>query len=65
MSQLTIETDKVLESLRNSVAKALDRKRRLGQYAVISRNGKLVRLHPEDIQPQAVTEDQSEYNSNK
>lgn len=29
-----------LEALRRSVAKALDRKRRLGQYAVIWQNGK-------------------------
>lgn len=62
MSQPIIETDKVLESLRNSVAKALERKRRLGQYAVVSENGKLVRLMPEDIQPQAVEEEQTPYN---
>lgn len=32
----------VLEALRQAVAKALDRKRRLGQYAVIWENGKPV-----------------------
>ena len=38
-----------LEALRSAVAKALDRKRRLGQYAVIWRDGKVVRLEPEDL----------------
>ncbi|MEM1221897.1 MAG: hypothetical protein AAGH40_03980 [Verrucomicrobiota bacterium] len=63
MSEPIVETGKVLESLRSSVAKALERKRRLGQYAVVSRNGKLVRLQPEEIEPQVVAEDQAEYNS--
>ncbi|MGE8549008.1 hypothetical protein [Alcaligenes sp. Marseille-Q7550] len=37
---------KVLESLRKSVAKALDRKRRLGQYAVVWQDGKPVYIGP-------------------
>lgn len=37
---------KLLESLRNSVAKALDRKRRLGQYAVVWKDGKSVYIGP-------------------
>ncbi|NYT62068.1 hypothetical protein H0A66_07010 [Alcaligenaceae bacterium] len=34
------EDRKVLESLQKSVTKALDRKRRLGQYAVVWKDGK-------------------------
>ncbi len=34
------EGQRQLESLRRAVAHALERKRRLGQYAVIWRNGK-------------------------
>ncbi|MGB0259271.1 MAG: hypothetical protein ACPGES_11520 [Coraliomargarita sp.] len=53
----------VLKSMKRSVAKALERKRHLGQYAVVSRNGKLVRLQPDEIQPQAAAEEQAPYNS--
>ncbi|MGB0333961.1 MAG: hypothetical protein ACPGGN_01210 [Opitutales bacterium] len=49
--------------MKRSVAKALERKRRLGQYAVVSQNGKLVRLQPEDIKPLAAAEDQADYGS--
>ncbi|MEX0386034.1 hypothetical protein [Spiribacter onubensis] len=38
-----------LEALRKAVANALERKRRLGQYAVIWRDGRTVRLAPEEI----------------
>ena len=38
-----------LEALRSAVAEALERKRRLGQYAVIWRDGRAVRLEPEQI----------------
>lgn len=34
-----------LEALRKAVAEALDRKRRLGQYAVIWKDGNVVRLN--------------------
>jgi hypothetical protein len=40
---------KALTALRRAVAKALDRKRRLGQYAVVWRDGRPVRLEPEDL----------------
>lgn len=40
------DTHKALESLRSSVAKALDRKRRLGQYAVVWKDGKSVYIGP-------------------
>ena len=38
-----------MEALRSAVRKALDRKRRLGQYAIICRDGKIIRLEPEQI----------------
>jgi len=41
--------DQALESLRKAVANALDRKRRLGQYAVVWRDGRPVRLEPEEL----------------
>ena len=41
--------DQALEALRRAVAKALDRKRRLGHYAVVWRDGRPVRLEPEDL----------------
>ena len=40
---------KALISLRKAVAEALERKRRLGQYAVVWRDGQTVRLSPEQI----------------
>jgi hypothetical protein len=55
-------TDALIQSMRKSVAKALDRKRRLGQYAIVSRNGKLTRLEPADIKPLAAAEDPAPYN---
>jgi hypothetical protein len=36
------ESKQMLESLRKAVAKALEKKRRLGQYAVVWRDGKPV-----------------------
>jgi len=39
----------VLAALRKAVDAALDRKRRLGQYAVIWRNGRPVRCEPEAL----------------
>ncbi len=41
------ETLKTLEVLREAVAQALERKRRLGQYAVILHEGKIVKLMPD------------------
>lgn len=40
------EDRKVLESLQKSVNKALDRKRRLGQYAVVWKDGKPFYIGP-------------------
>lgn len=47
-----MKTDKdhaaeVLEALRQAVAKALERKRRLGQYAVIWQDGRTVCIGPD------------------
>ncbi len=38
------ETKKILDSLRKTVAKTLERKRRLGQYAVVWQDGKAVAI---------------------
>jgi len=46
MTERYDDDQKLLESLRNSVAKALDRKRRLGQYAVVWKDGKSVYIGP-------------------
>jgi len=62
MSETKTDNQAVLESLRYSVAKALERKRRLGQYAVVSKNGRLTRLKSEEIKPLAAAEEQPPYN---
>ncbi len=40
MSQFSEDTQKILDTLRKVAADTLERKRRLGHYAVIWRNGK-------------------------
>lgn len=40
---------KALMALRRAVANALERKRWLGQYAVVWRDGQVVRLDPEQL----------------
>ena len=62
MTQPSPLAEKAITSMQKSVAKALDRKRRLGHYAVIWRNGKLTRLEPQEIKPLAATEDSADYN---
>ncbi|BCB08871.1 hypothetical protein HHSLTHF2_27610 [Vreelandella venusta] len=42
MTQLAPDTQEMLDSLRTAVAETLERKRRLGQYAVIWQDGKPV-----------------------
>ena len=49
MTELQQHSQQVKEVLRSAVAEALDRKRRLGQYAVIFEHGKPVRIKPEAI----------------
>ena len=51
MKTLPIEDQRALDALRTAVAEALDRKRRLGQYAVIWRDGHVVRINPGDDAP--------------
>lgn len=48
MTPLSVEDQQALDALRSAVAEALERKRRLGQYAVIWRDGEVVRIGPED-----------------
>lgn len=49
------DTRKALESLRSAVAKALDRKRRLGQYAVVWKDGKSAYIGPNPPEPKQTT----------
>lgn len=49
MSILSIEDQRALDALRSAVAEALERKRRLGQYAVIWRDGHAVTIEAEEI----------------
>jgi hypothetical protein len=56
MSVLSIEDQQALDALRNAVAEALERKRRLGQYAVIWRDGHPVRLEPDGNEISIVSE---------
>ena len=46
MSTLSADDQRAFDALRAAVAEALERKRRLGQYAVIWRNGQAVRIEP-------------------
>lgn len=48
MQTATEDSLKVLEALREAVSKDLERKRRLGQYAVIWRDGKAVVIGEEE-----------------
>ena len=48
MTTLSAEDQRALDALRSAVAEALERKRRLGQYAVIWRDGQAVIITPED-----------------
>lgn len=49
MSTVSDADQRALDALRAAVAEALERKRRLGQYAVIWQDGRVVRLEPEEI----------------
>lgn len=53
MSALSFKNQQALDALRDAVAEALERKRRLGQYAVIWRDGQVVRINPEEDAPSA------------
>jgi len=45
----SIESQVMLETLKPAVAHALDKKRRLGQYAVVWKNGKPIRIAADSI----------------
>ena len=49
MTTVTADDRQALDSLREAVAQALERKRRLGQYAVIWRDGKVVRIEGDEL----------------
>jgi hypothetical protein len=55
MSTISKEDQQILDALRNAVSEALERKRRLGQYAVIWRDGRAVRIEPDEINPPSTT----------
>ncbi len=55
MTQLSPDTQEMLDSLRSAVAETLERKRRLGQYAVIWQDGR----------PVLIGEDAPQYSDNK
>lgn len=48
MREVSFKNQQALDALRSAVAEALDRKRRLGQYAVIWRDGRAVRIEPQE-----------------
>ncbi len=48
MTDIQLQAQAVMKSLNESVHEALDKKRRLGQYAVIWKDGKAVRLFDEE-----------------
>ena len=55
MSNLSVDDQRALDALRSAVAEALDRKRRLGQYAVIWWDGQVVRIELDDEAPSATS----------
>lgn len=57
------DTQAMLNSLQETVSETLERKRRLGQYAVVRENGHIRKLQPtENSISQTLNEDKSEYN---
>ncbi|PZN77019.1 MAG: hypothetical protein DM484_15500 [Candidatus Methylumidiphilus alinenensis] len=49
MDIISPEEQKILDCLTNAIAEALERKRRLGQYAVVWRDGQPVILEGESL----------------
>ena len=49
MSILSADDQRALDALRSAVAEALERKRRLGQYAVFWQDGRVVRIEADDL----------------
>lgn len=52
MTEIQRRSQQAKEALRRAVAEALDKKRRLGQYAVIYQNGKPVYILPDQTREQ-------------
>ena len=52
MNNIPPKEQQILDSLTNAVAEALDRKRRLGQYAVVWRDGQPV-IIGDELQPKS------------
>lgn len=50
-------TEEVLASLRRAVSKALDRKRRLGQYTVVWKDGRVQRIEPDAMRTAVIREE--------
>ena len=48
MTEIQIQAQKAVDALQQSVHDALEKKRRLGQYAVVWRDEKVVRLFEEE-----------------
>lgn len=51
MRDVSFKNQQALDALRKAVSETLERKRRLGQYAVIWRDGRAVRIEPEEEAP--------------
>ena len=49
MTQLETQAEIAREVLEQAVAEELDKKRRLGHYAILGVNGKLTRVEPENL----------------
>lgn len=60
--QPTKETLLALESLKQAVSKALDRKRRLGQYAVVFEGNRTIYLGADTDRPEDPTADGASQN---
>lgn len=57
---LPADTQAMLNCLQKTIHETLERKRRLGQYAIIAENGRIIKLQPDS---QTVNEEQSDYNA--
>ncbi|MYL22620.1 hypothetical protein GLV89_02265 [Halomonas alkaliantarctica] len=61
MTQLSPDTQEMLNSLRTAVAETLERKRRLGQYAVFWQDGKPVFIGEDaPLNPDGTTPDDNQ-----
>ena len=49
MNDIKQHAQKAMDALNQSVHEALDKKRRLGQYAVVWRDGKIVHLSGDEL----------------